>query len=177
MSNDDDVDDFVLGALRGVQRDVVSRKRLYYKDFDSEIQALEALLSALTPAAAGPVPGNSLWQQVCSVLTQQPSGDADGSFAYLDGTWDHHGPGIETKLLWSDKVLLIRCEPGASEDRHPQPEDEDEHIIVIAGDLVIGGRQLGVGDYVQIPAGVVHPPMHTLTGCLIFTEYQLAQTS
>jgi mannose-6-phosphate isomerase-like protein (cupin superfamily) len=177
MSNDDDAEDFALGALRGAQRDVVSRKRLYYKDLDSRIGALEGLLSALTPAAVGQVPGDRLWQQVCSVLTQQQCEDADGSFAYFGGTWDHHGSGIETKLLWSDKVLLIRCEPGASEDCHPQPEDEDEHIIVIAGDLVIGGRQLGAGDYVQIPAGVVHPPMHTLTGCLIFTEYQLTQAS
>lgn len=177
MSNNDDADDFALGALRGVQRDVVSRKRLYYKDFDARIGALEDLLSALTPVAAGQVPRDHLWQQVCSVLTQQPNEAADGSFAYLDGTWDHHGPGIETKFLWSDKVLLIRCEPGASEDLHPQPEDEDEHIIVIAGDLVIGGRQLGAGDYAQIPAGAMHPRMHTLAGCLIFTEYQSAQAS
>jgi hypothetical protein len=174
MSNDDDADDFVLGALRGVQRDVLSRKRLYHKDFDLRICALEGLLSALEPLALGAVPGDALWQRVCSGLTQQQCHAAGGTIDCFGGAWERHGPGIETKLLWSDKALLIRCEPGASEDRHPQPDDEDEHIIVIAGDLVIGGRNLGAGDYVQIPAAAMHPRMHTLTGCLIFTEYALA---
>lgn len=177
MPSDDNAEAFVLGSLRAVQRDVVARKRLYNKELDCRICAFEELLSALTPGAAFAVPQPNLWQQICSVVAQQSRGRVGGSFARgsfdcLDGPWEHHGPGIECKALWSDKALLIRCEAGASEDRHPQPEDENEHIIVIAGDLVIGGRALVAGDYVQIPAAVLHPDMHTLTGCLIFTQYE-----
>lgn len=179
MSSDDNADDFVLGSLRASQRDVVARKRLYLSDLDRRICAFEELLSALTPGGVCAAPRPDVWQRISDVLAQQPNGDAgasfsEGSFDCLGGPWEHHGPGIECKTLWSDKALLIRCEPGASEDRHPQPEEEDEHIIVIAGDLVIGGRTFVAGDYVQIPAAVVHPEMHTLTGCLIFTQYELA---
>lgn len=174
MSSDDNADDFVLGSLGAVQRAVVARKRLYQKDLDGRICALEELLSALTPSEVFAAPHSDVWQQICDVLAKQPCDIVEGSFDCLGGPWIYHGPGIECKELWSDKALLIRCAPGASEERHPQPADEDEHIIIVAGDLVIGGRTFAAGDYVQISAGVDHPSMHTLTGCLIFTQYQLA---
>ncbi|NJO13777.1 MAG: cupin domain-containing protein [Rhizobiales bacterium] len=178
MSSDDDADDFVLGSVRAGQRDVVARKRLYLRDLDRRICAFEDLLSGLKPVEDEGTPRPDLWDQICDKVAHQPNGDsgyfANGSFACLDGTWEHHGPGIECKTLWSDKALLIRCEPGATEACHPQPEDEDEHVIIIAGDLVIGGRTLVAGDYLQIPAAALHPEMYTLTGCLIFTQYEPA---
>jgi hypothetical protein len=177
MSSDDNAADFVLGSLGAVQRDMVARKRLYQKDLDGRICALEELLSALTPSEVFAGPQSDLWQQICNVLTHQPCGIAEGSFACLGGLWEYHSPGIECKELWSDKALLIRCEPGASEERHPQPDGEDEHIIIIAGDLMLGGRTFAVGDYVQIPAGADHPDMRTLTGCLLFTQYKVATQS
>lgn len=88
-----------------------------------------------------------------------------------DGEWQVHGPRIEFKPLWSGNAILIRCNPGAVEERHEQPEDLDEHILVMAGDLDIGGRRFSTGDYVRVPAGATHQRMETHGGCLLFTEY------
>lgn len=172
--------DFVLGAFSGRQREIIARQRLYDRSLDREVCALETLLSAIAhaPIAAvmqASVSAERLWHRVCDAVTQKQCAGACGSFACLDGRWEYHGPGIETKTLWSDKTLLIRCEPEAFEAEHAQPADEHEHILVIAGDLVIGGRSLSVGDYVRIPAGDLHGAMHTRSGCLIFTHYEAAQ--
>lgn len=169
--------DFVLGACRARQREVIARQRLYDRKLDTQVCALEMLLSAMAPAALADIihpagSGDHLWQRVCDAVTQEQCAGGCGSFACLGGVWEHHGPGIAAKTLWSDGALLIRCEPGAFEDDHAQPDDEHEHIIVIAGDLVIGGRSLSVGDYLRIPAGTTHGAMHTRSGCLIFTQYE-----
>lgn len=169
--------DFVLGACRDRQRELIARQRLYDRGLDAQVCAVETLLSAMAPASFADVfhvavPGERLWRRVCDAVTQEQCAGGFGSFACLGGLWDDHGPGIETKSLWSDKSLLIRCEPGAFEAEHAQPADEHEHIIVIAGDLVIGGRGLSVGDYLRIPADSMHGTMHTRSGCLIFTQYE-----
>ena len=70
--------------------------------------------------------------------------------------------------------MLIRCAPGGVEPEHNQPTDEDEHIIVIAGDLHMGGRSFSTGDYIFVPAASVHQPMHSTGGCILFTQYKLA---
>jgi hypothetical protein len=171
MSSDDDACDFALGALRSTQRDLVARRRLYHRELDRRISALERSLSGLVPFESDSALPAELWEKLCDLCTRQGSYDTGGSFDCLAGRWEHHGEGIETKALWSDKTLLIRCEPGASEEGHPQPDEEDEHVIVIAGDLVIGGRVLRTGDYLHIPVGAFHPQMHTRHGCLLFTQY------
>ena len=175
MAKDEPVTDYVLGALRAAQRDVVARRRLYDRALDCEICGLEALLAALSPDQLRPVTDEALWVRVCDAVTHENCLSGCGTFACLGGTWDRHGPGIETKALWSDKAVLIRCEPGAFEDAHEQPNDEDEHIIVIGGNLVIGARALSAGDYLCIPAAAPHGRMHTVSGCLIFTQYTPAE--
>jgi hypothetical protein len=171
MAHDEPVADYVLGALHAAQRDVVARRRLYDRALDCEICALEALLAGLAPQQQHPASGEALWLKVCDGVAHEHSLSGSGAFACLAGAWDPHGPGIETKALWSDKAMLIRCEPGAFDDAHEQPADEDEHIIVIGGDLVIGTRKLFAGDYLCIPAAALHGRMHTMSGCLIFTQY------
>jgi hypothetical protein len=180
MPTNETAADFVLGACRDRQRELIARQRLYERALDAQVCALETLLSAMAPASFADVmrlavPGERLWHRVCDAVTQEQCAGGCGTFACLGGMWDCHGPGIEAKTLWSDKSLLIRCEPGAFEAAHTQPADEHEHIIIIAGDLVIGRRSLSFGDYLRIPAGSVHGAMHTRSGCLIFTQYEPAQ--
>jgi hypothetical protein len=171
MAQDEPVADYVLGAMHAAQREVVARRRLYDRALDCEICALETLLAGLAPQQQHPASGEALWLKVCDAVAHEHCLSGSGTFACLDGTWDPHGPGIESKALWSDKAVLIRCQPGAFEDAHDQPDEEDEHIIVIGGDLVIGGRTLCAGDYLCIPAAALHGRMHTVSGCLIFTQY------
>lgn len=172
MKSHDIVPAFVLGLLRSGERDLVLRRRLYDQKLDAEICALENLLSAFLPKETGWQPNELLWRRICDAVTHEQCLAAGGAFSCLGGGWDRMGPGIDCKSLWSDKAILIRCSPGAFEDAHAQPLGEDEHIVVIAGELVIGTRILSSGDYVHIPAASLHARMHTVTGCLIFTQYQ-----
>lgn len=172
MSYEEAAMDFVLGALGAAQRELVARQRLHNADLDDRICALEAVLAELAYASGKAAPPHALWEGFCDQVTRERCASADGSFECCSaGAWNALGPGIDAKPLWSDKALLIRCMPGAFEPAHQQPEDEDEHILVVAGYLMVGGRALATGDYIRIAAGRVHPVMSTMDGCLLFTEY------
>ncbi len=173
MTNEDRATAFVLGSLSGAERDEVTRERLYNTELDEYILLVEQLYAGLQPAAADTIVPERTWASVQQALERERGALAGKEVQECsDGNWQVHGVGIDFKTLWSDNAILIRCNPGAVEERHEQPEDMDEHILVIAGDLDIGGRRFGTGDYIRVPAGTVHQRMETHGGCLLFTEYR-----
>lgn len=177
MGSEDRATAYVLGALSPGERDEVARERLYNSALDEHIQMAEQLFAGLQPEEVTDAqyvhrPAAD-WSRIKQALRQEQAALAGKHVQECgDGTWQLHGPRIEFKTLWSDGAILIRCNPGAFEDTHDQPSDLDEHILVIAGDLDIGGRIFGTGDYVRVPAGTVHQRMETHGGCLLFTEYR-----
>lgn len=172
MSNEDRATAFVLGALSPGERDEVMRERLYNTELDEHIRLAEQLFAGFQPEEAGARLPTRNWPAVEQALMHEQAALAGKQVQECgDGDWQMHGPRIEFKPLWSGSAILIRCNPGAVEERHDQPADLDEHILVIAGDLAIGGRRFGTGDYVRVPAGAVHQRMETHGGCLLFTEY------
>ena len=170
MSTEEKAIFYVLGGLTAAEREGVARERLYNRPLDSEIGKIERALSGM---GSGDCPaGESLWPRILCAVDRERRELAGKTIEPCSaGEWLAHGPGIDFKRLWSPKALLIRCGPGAHESAHPQPEDEDEHIIVVAGDLQIGGRSFGLGDYICVPAGALHASMRTSGGCILFTEY------
>jgi hypothetical protein len=172
MSNSEKAINFVLGSLSADERKAVSTERLYNSELDQQILATEQLYSGLQaqPKLHAKVP--EVWSKIRATIDQ-----SDAAFAklpnqvFIDGGWQPHGPGIEFKTLWQEGTILIRCVPGGSEDAHNQPEDQDEHILVVAGDLHMGGRLFETGDYICIPAGSTHARMHSEGGCILFTQY------
>lgn len=172
MSNEDRAATFVLGALSPAERDEVTRERLYNTELDEHIRLAEQLFAGLQPDEVDARLPVHNWQCVERELLREQAALAGKQVQECgDGDWQAHGPRIEFKPLWSGSAILIRCNPGAREERHDQPTDLDEHILVIAGDLDIGGRRFGTGDYIRVPAGTVHQRMETHGGCLLFTEY------
>ncbi len=175
MSNEDRANAYVMGALSPGERDEIARERLYNSALDEHIRLAEQLFAGLQPdqpQLAG-APKATGWSRIASAIALEEAALAAKEVQECsDGDWQVHGPGIEFKPLWSENALLIRCNPGACEDAHDQPSDMDEHILIMAGDLVIGGRRFGTGDYIRVPAGSMHQPMHTHNGCLLFTEYR-----
>ncbi len=174
MTNEDRATAFVLGSLSPGERDEVTRERLYNADLDEHIRLAEQLFVGLqrSDSAGVKVPA-STWAGVEQALARENEALADKQVQECgDGDWQVHGVGIDFKPLWSDSAILIRCNPGAVEESHGQPVDLDEHILVIAGDLDVGGRKFGTGDYIRVPAGAVHQRMETHCGCLLFTEYR-----
>lgn len=173
MTNEDRATAFVLGSLSPGERDEMTRERLYNTDLDDHIRLAEQLFVGLqSEAAHAEVPART-WAGVEQALAREKGALANKQVQECsDGDWQIHGPGIDFKPLWSDSTILIRCNPGAVEELHDQPDDLDEHILVIAGDLDVGGRRFGTGDYIRVPAGAVHQRMATHGGCLLFTEYR-----
>jgi ChrR Cupin-like domain len=164
---------YALGALTVAERRSVDCERLYNRDLDQEVEKVEGMLVKLNADQEKTV-RDGLWSDILgAVECEQLQLCGKTVSPCSSGDWEIHGPGIEFKLLWSPKAMLIRCVPGAHEDAHAQPDDDDEHIVVLAGDLLIGGRSFGTGDYICVPAGSVHSTMSTSGGCIIFTEYSL----
>jgi len=169
MAADPRARDFVFGALTPGERASVARSRLYDRRLDSAIEVLETHFGTLGLGGPGAEPPG-VWDNIAAAIEQEChelAGKRVESCA--DGAWFEHAPGIEAKRLWAPRTALLRCMPGASETAHEQ--DADEHIIVLAGDLIVGGRALGTGDHLFLPSGAHHPAMRTAAGCLLFIQY------
>lgn len=175
MSIEDKARGYVLGSLSPEEREGVTRERLYNAQLDGEIILVEQLYAGLVPDQEPDVAKSDVWDRISDAIEEEKSALA-GKYAEdcSSGEWQEHGHLIEFKTLWSDKAVLIRCNPGAVEEAHDQPADDDEHILIVAGDLNVGGRIFGTGDYIRVPAGVRHQRMTTQNGCILFTEYVAA---
>ncbi len=164
---------FVMGSLPPRLRQSVLLERLYNPELDQRIRELESALGGLSGAGEPEIDSQRIWSRIESALAKELEIFADkGVESFQDGAWQRHGDGIEVKQLWSDQAVLIRCAPGGFEAEHQQASDQDEHIIVIAGDLSLGGRSFATGDYICIPAGSLHQQMNSNGGCILFTEYK-----
>lgn len=172
MSIEDKAIGYVLGSLSPEERDSVALERLFNASLDREISSVERLYSGLLRHNEIENPAKDIWSRITVAIANEDTALAD---IFVEdcrsGDWQDYAPSIETKILWSDKAILIRCNPGAVEEEHDQPVDEDEHILVVAGDLNVAGRIFGAGDYLRVPASAVHKKMTTERGCLLFTEY------
>lgn len=178
MSIEDKAIGYVLGSLSPEERDSVARERLFNASLDKEISSVERLYSGLLRHDEMEMPAKDIWSRITVAIANENAGLANMFVEdCLSGEWQNYAPSIETKILWSDKAILIRCNPGAVEEEHDQPVDEDEHILVVAGDLNVAGRIFGTGDYLRVPANAVHKKMTTERGCLLFTEYVPASVS
>jgi quercetin dioxygenase-like cupin family protein len=68
-------------------------------------------------------------------------------------------PGVRAKELWRSPGAigaLLSYGPDASTPGHPHPHAQ-HHIWVLAGGVVVAGRRLVAGSYIDVPVGVAHP--------------------
>ena len=162
-----------MGTLSLRERRSVILERLYNPKLDRRILELESALGAVVDASVSGADPQKIWARIERALTTELVVLADkGVESFQDGEWQPHSDGIQTKQLWSDETILIRCDPGGFEAEHQQPSDQDEHIIVIAGDLRLGGRSFTTGDYICVPADSEHQRMDSSGGCILFTQYK-----
>lgn len=79
-------------------------------------------------------------------------------------------PGTYIKLLSLDKdrgyaVLMGKLDPGARYPAHINAGPEDFYIL--SGDLHIGNRRLGAGDFHHADGGSQHEENHSVEGCTL----------
>lgn len=170
MSHEETATDFALGALTPGERANTAEVRLYDSALDEAIKAAEFRFATLMMRGRNAPAGERLWARINDALAEERTAlSGKGVESFPDGGWRHYGPGIEAKPLWAEKTFLLRCAPCAFEPAHAQ--DQDEHLLVIAGDVVLGGRSFRTGDYVFIPTGARHRRMHTQRGCILLMQY------
>ena len=86
-----------------------------------------------------------------------------------DGQWQPFGPGLTLKVLHEAGGVmsyLVRLAPGAVLPPHRHPMDEE--CVVLEGSLRIGGLEVGAGGFHLGRQDVLHMPIVSELGALIF---------
>ena len=88
-----------------------------------------------------------------------------------DSPWTAIGvPGVEVRLLDGKKTLLVRMQPGSIFPEHEHKQVEQ--CYVIEGSVTDSdGVTAYEGDFVSMPAGITHRPIHSDTGCVFLIAY------
>jgi anti-sigma factor ChrR (cupin superfamily) len=127
--------------------------------------AAGALIDALEPLAPPAAVREALLRRAAAAQPVVAFQTADRA------RWRPAGlPGITYRTLRVDKerrtfTALVRMEPGSSYPAHPH--EVVEECLVIEGNLRVGDRLLGPGDYQLAPPGSFHAEQYTEGGCLL----------
>ena len=163
------MDEFVLGSMKPEDRAAMELARRYDPELDQGIRDVEDSLAPLSLAAGEMEPPHGLWRRIRDRIDAESEAlDGRTIFELGRGDWQPVAPGIESKLMWNSRTALLRCAPGASLPNHMH--DDDEHLLVLSGDLIIGGRTFAAGDYIGSRRGFDRFVHMTRTGCLILSQ-------
>jgi len=79
-------------------------------------------------------------------------------------------PGVEVRRLLGRKTLLVRMQAGAVFPEHEH--QQVEQCYVLEGSVTDSdGVTVHAGDFICMPAGITHRPIHTATGCVFLIAY------
>lgn len=163
------IDDFVLGSLSPEERAEIEEARRFDPELDRQIKYAEDALAPLSLAAGEIKPPKGMWKRIITAIDHEAAAlDGRIMVALSDGDWQPVAPGIDSKPMWNDRTVLLRCAPGAILPDHVH--EDEEHLLVLSGDLVIGGRTFRAGDYIGSPRGVDRFAHSTRSGCLILSQ-------
>ncbi|QCI92385.1 cupin domain-containing protein [Novosphingobium sp. EMRT-2] len=170
MTRDELALEFVMGALSPLEREAVAQDRLSDPKLDEAIRTLEGSLAPMTGLAGTLTPSAGLFDRIAGAIAEERAALAGKTAAACEeGEWQPFLPGIEIKSLWNQGTVMLRCEPGSVLPAHPHAQTE--HVVVISGDFVVGGRTFRTGDWHSSPAGNDHGEARTEGGCLLLIQY------
>lgn len=170
MTRDELALEFVMGALSPMEREAVARERVSDPELDGAIKTLEESLAPMTGLAGTLPPPAALFDRIAAAIAEESAALAGKITVPCDeGDWQPFLPGIEIKRLWNPGTVMLRCKPGAVLPAHPHAQTE--HIVVISGDFIVGGRTFRTGDWHSSPAGNDHGEARTEGGCLLLIQH------
>jgi|SRR5712671_860956 len=175
---------YALGTLSGAEACAFETELRDQADLAKLGRALQRVADLLALAAQSVLPPVTLREKVlCRVdalTAAKPAGnspplDVLTGLRFLDSA-DQSGwkplpvPGTYVKLLALERdrgyaVLLGKLDPGARYPAHVNAGPED--FYVLTGDLVIGARRLGAGDFHHADRGSQHAENYSVTGCTL----------
>jgi ChrR Cupin-like domain len=163
------IDEFVLGSLSPDERAAFAQARRFDPVLDSAAQVAEDQLAPIALAAAEIAPSPALWGKIeAAIGTETKAVGHRHLLALAEGDWQPVSEGIDCKTLWNERTMILRCAPGAVLPSHVH--DDEEHLLILAGDLIIGGRSFTAGDYIGSSRGADNFPHTTRSGCLILSQ-------
>ena len=165
----DRINPFVLGAMSPEERAAMAEARRHDADLDRAVLKAEQELAPLAVSAGALTPPTDLWDRIDSALDVELDARAGRSLELMDeGMWEPMCDGVDFKWLWNGNTKLLRCKPGAEMPVHDH--DDMEHLIVVSGDLILGGRAFLPGDYIRSPKGHDRHVHTTRNGCLLLWQ-------
>jgi anti-sigma factor ChrR (cupin superfamily) len=151
-------------------------------EFESYSRVVEYLPLAITQSEPPPSVRQRLLDRVAAAASQSQSTNqapsngtkGEGEATVIRGSdspWIALPiPGVEIRPLLGPKTLLVRIKPGSV---YPQHEHHQlEQCYVLEGSLTDSdGVTVYAGDFVCMPSGITHRPIHTDTGCTFLIAY------
>ena len=89
-----------------------------------------------------------------------------------DSPWQSLAPGVEMKILFEDaaaRSCMVRLQAGAQLPPHDHDEGLEE-CLVLQGDVWLGERHYGPGDYQLAERGTRHAKVRSDRGCVMFVR-------
>lgn len=165
-----DVVDLVAGGTDPRVRRAMAAELLADPTFAREVAALETLLAPMAARGGEAPPPAGLWDRIDAALEDEARvGGYSANLRLDEGTWESIGPGAWRKLLWDERTVLARLEPGAVYASHEH--DVVEHCVVLSGTMLVEGVAYHPGDYHAPFAGTRHGAIGTPDGLLLLIRY------
>jgi anti-sigma factor ChrR (cupin superfamily) len=144
-----------------------------FTDLQEDTEIFEALCEEI--ALTMPAPRRSLKKQILDAIAaldreeSEPPMPRQMTIRADEGEWVVALPGVEMKHLFKDPAsgrttYMARLVAGA---RYPDHLHHGvEELVMLEGDLVIGGEHLHPGDYIVALPDTTHHEVYSPTGCL-----------
>jgi hypothetical protein len=160
---------FAIGALDPAERAILIEACRHDHHLAKSIDEAETMFAPMAVAAPEVSPSPGLFDRINAALDAENVSVAERVMQLASvGAWEPIAPGVDFKRLWDDRTYLLRCAAGA--EIHSHFHIEDEHLLLLSGDLVIGGRTFVTGDFIGSPKGPDIYTHSTRTGCILFCQ-------
>ncbi|MCB1739163.1 MAG: cupin domain-containing protein, partial [Gammaproteobacteria bacterium] len=171
--------EYVLGTLGDAERAEFLERLNLDPDLRYRVGHWQDLLTSIDRVTSEPTscneavgvgPSPDLWDAINARITAPELTDTV-SVRAAEGSWRRIGPGVQIKTLHVHKAervhsFLLRLAPGSSLPAHAHQQAEE--CLVLEGEIDIGARRFGVGDFHLALAGSHHPVIRSEHGALIY---------
>ena len=143
-------------------------------DMDDVIfrQSVVGLMAdAVRAAPLDPMAERFMKSRLMTRVRDQERGAITSTVRPDQGEWHKFSPRIKIKVLrreadGSSMSYLLKLEPGALLVPHKHAMDEE--CVVLEGEVLIGTELVGPGSYHLAPRGMVHQPIRSEHGAILF---------
>ena len=169
--------EYVLGTLDGSERDAFEAELTTNPRLAEAVRDWEVRLAGLADGIPTEDVSDKLWPKIEARLdTVVQQSDDFITIRKDEGQWIELYQGVEKKSLHIDReagaeTYLIRMAPGTRLIDHPHSMIEE--CLIVEGDVVLGGKKMGPGDYQAVMPGSRHTDIYTEGGTIFMVRGEL----